>query len=561
MADNRFFPRFRLRFGTVPATGAGGAAGAAAAAAGAVSSLLPIDRNFYEADVKVTMTYPLTTGNTFELTVAGLSRPLYDAIKADRTTVEITLGYYLGEQATVLEGVVQKKSLKAGDCLYETTLSGVEKAAFLLARTCLKHGDLRYDEHTKLVDLVAAVADKAGVPLRRPSSPAALATTLGRRWSFEERTALDALRDLAERVRDLDGGSLFIRGGQIWFGSATGDLPDTGEVLATEYSWANYLVKSDEITDSRAGTRRACPSERKEPSLGYDVELLADPSLKPGDTVRLRLKDGQQETSQPVTVASVTHDFSREKGYRCTGRVLKTGTFLQDVFSAMLPGAGAVGEEVANLLARNQDRFPSVNVADVTAYTAGNHLVAGKFGLHFEPTVTSPSVEVRLGAEGFQLERRPLVSPFAWNHCGLVAPVYPGMRAAAVHNRYLREDALVTGFLWTEEMKPPPNEAGDWWLCLPVDPPSDRAPDTNVKAANDLTTKDGRRVIQLKGLRLTIGAGLLDNLGSRPQQLGADNELQIEHASGAKITVKDGTIELVAGGRTLKVADGTVAIT
>jgi hypothetical protein len=555
MADNRFFPRFRLRFGTVPVSGA------AAAAAGAVSSLLPIDRNFYEADVKVTMTYPITTGNTFELTVAGLSRPLYDAIEVDQTTVEIVLGYYLGAEATVLEGVVQKKSLKAGDCLYETTLSGIEKAAFLLARTCLKRGDLRYDENTTLVDLIAAVANRAGVPLRRPQSPAVLATTLGRRWSFEERTALDALRDLAERVRGLDGGSLFIRGGQVWFGSAAAGLPDTGDVLTTEYSWANYLVKSDEVTDSRAGTRRACPSQRQGPSLGYDFELLAEPSLKPGDTVRLRLKDGQQETSQPVTVASVVHDFSREKGYRCTGRMLKTETFLQDVYSAMLPGAGAVGEEVANMLARNQDRFPAVNVADVTAYTAGTHLVAGKFGLQFEPTVTSPSVEVRLGAEGFQLERRPAVSPFAWNHCGLVAPVYPGMRAAAVHNRYLREDALITGFLWTEEMTPPPNEAGDWWLCLPVDPPSDRAPDTNIKAANDLTTKDGRRVIQLKGLRLTIGAGLLDSLGSRPQQLGADDELQIEHDSGAKFTIKNGTIELAAGGRTVKVADGTVAVT
>jgi hypothetical protein len=550
MADRRFFPRFELRFGSLTPGGLG-----------AVSTLLPVSRAFYEADVKVTMNYPITTGDQFEITVVGLSSLAFDAIEVDKTTVEITLGYYLGNKDKVFEGVIQHKEAKAGDCAYEVTLSGVDRASFLLARKCLARSDAPYTESSKLVDILRAIGDAAAVPVRTPASPQALAATLGRRWSFEEKTALDAVRDLADRVRDLPGSSLHIRDGQLWYGSAIGGLPDTGEPRPTEYSFKNFLVKANKVTDSRAGARRACPSERSTPSLGYDFTLLGDPSLKPGDTLRLRTREGKTETTSQVTIATVVHDFSRTTGYRCTGRVLATPTFLADVFSAMPAGAGAVGGEIANMLARNQDRYPAVNVADVTAYTAGEHLVAGKFGLRFEPTVTSPSVEVRLGAEGFQLERRPLVAPFAWNHCGLVAPVYPGMRAAAVHNRYLREDALVGGFIWTEEMTPPPNQPGDWWLCLPVDPPTDRAPDTSVQAANDLTASDGRRVIQLKGLRLTIGAGLLDNLGTRPADLGADGELRIEHSSGAKVTVKDGEIELTAGGRTLTIANGQIAIT
>ena len=151
-----------------------------------------------------------------------------------------------------------------------------------------------------------------------------------------------------------------------------------------------------------------------------------------------------------------------------------------------------------------------------------------------------------------------MVAPFAWNRCGLVVPVYPGMRAVAVHNRYLREDALLDGFIWTEEMKPPPSNAGDWWLCLPVNPPSNRAPDTGDAAVNDLTAADGRRVIELKGLRIVAGPG--GELGTRPTP-GTDGTVEIEHSSGAKVTVKDNEISLHVGSRTLKVTGSAVEIT
>jgi hypothetical protein len=564
--DSRFVPFFRVRFEPLPparAAGGGVGLGAAASAAGAaatlaqaakaLATLIPISRDFYEADVKVEMTYAVTTGNTFEMTIAGLTAPVYDAIEVDKTVIKIELGYYLGQKDQVFEGVVQKKSAKAGQCFYETTLTGIERATYLLQRTCLKNGDVPYAENTLISDLLGAIASKAGlVTPHSPTAANARTAKFDRRWSFEERTALDAVKDLHFRVREVPGLSLFIRDGQLWYDGST------GTERIKPISPDDFLLSAKPVAESRAGERHGCPKEKKEPPVGYDFEIFGDPTLRPGDTITLLVEEKGIPKPQRLTIEKVVHDFSREKGYRCTGRGLKATTFLMDVFRAMSPGAGAVGEEVNNLMARNQDRSPAVQVGDVTGYNANGHLTDAKLGLRFEPTVTSPSVEVRLGAEGYTLERRPMVAPFAWNRCGLVVPVYQGMRAVAVHNRYLREDALMDGFIWTEQMDPPPNNAGDWWLCLPVNPRTDRPPDTGDAAANDLTGVDGRRVIELKGLRIVAGQG--GQLGTRPT-LGTDGTVEIEHSSGAKITVANNEISLHVGSRTLKVTGTAIEVT
>ncbi|WP_328524053.1 hypothetical protein [Kribbella sp. NBC_00359] len=560
--DSRFVPFFQVRFEPLPprpAAGGGGgltgaAAGAVSAVAGALTTLIPISRDFYEADIKVELTYAITTGNTFEVTIAGLTGVVFDAIKVDKTVIKIELGYYAGNTAQVFEGVVQKKSAKAGQCFYETTLSGIERATYQLQRTCLHKGDVRYADNTLIVDLLKAIAKKAGLATpRSPNTANALSAKFARRWSFEERTAQDAVRDLHLRARELPGLALFVRDNQLWYDG------DTGAEYPKPISPDNFLLSAKPVAESRAGERTGCPAERAEPPVGYDFETFGDPALRPGDTITLLVeqKDGTRKPER-LTIEKVVHDFSRETGYRCTGRGLRAETFLKDVFRAMSAGTGAVGEELNNMLARNQDRYPAVQVGDVTAYNANGHFTDAKLGLKFEPTVTSPSVEVRPGAEGYTLERRPMVAPFAWNRCGLVVPVYPGMRAVAVHNRYLREDALLNGFIWTEEMHPPPNETGDWWLCLPVNPPSNRAPDTGDVAVNDLTAADGRRVIEVKGLRILAGPG--GKLDTRPT-LGTDDTVEIEHSSGAKVTVKNNEISLKVGGRTLKVTSSAVEVT
>jgi hypothetical protein len=567
MADNRFFPRFKLEFARLPAPagpGAGGlaaVASSAASAASAITSLVPISRDFYEADVKVTMRYALVPGS-FEVTIAGLSALLYDAIEPKKTSVKITLGYYHGDGTQVFEGVVQKKEAKAGECFYETTLSGIEKAYHLLERKCFRQSDVGDATNRDLLDILRDVADQAGVPLQVEGVSSGPATSVARNWSFHEKSALDVLRDVHYRVRAIEGYSLALRDGKIWYARKQGERNNTGLEVPGEISHANYLAKSDKVQDDQGGRRSPCQPASEEPApIGYDFVMLGDPRLRPGDTATFRIKDKDREVTERLTVESVTHDFSRANGYRCTGRALLAATFLKTAFRAMAPGAGAVGEEVNSMLARNQERFPAVHVGDVTGYTTPGHFADARLGLQFQPTMTSPSVQVRVGAEGFQLEHRPIVTPFAWNHCGLVVPVYPGMRAVALHNRYLREDALLSGFIWTEEMTPPPSQVGDHWLCLPAGAPGNRPPSTSDKAANDLTAADGKRVIQLKGLRITIGDGLLENLGTRPANLGADDELQVEHSSGAKLTIKNDEITLQAGQRTLTLANGKVSIT
>jgi hypothetical protein len=555
MADSRFFPWFKLEL--VPVTDN---PAERAALTAALKTLMPIDRNFYEADVKVIMRYGLF-GNMFEVTIAGLSGLLYDAIKPQKTGIKIHLGYYGGDDAQVLEGIINEKSAAAGDCFYETKLKGVETAFYRLQQACVTRN---FEANTDLRQILEHIGEVADVNLDAVGIIPDSNTTIPRQWSFDQKTGLDALRRVETRLRRIEDYGLSLRDSQIRYAHKVGRLNNMGQVIADAYSYDNFLVKTNPVHRRRSGQRRRCGENEHEDNevlIGYDFEMLGDPRLKPGDTVTFIINENNTPQTKVLTIESITHESSRENGYRSKGRVLHADRFLQRVFEAMAPGAEQVGDEVNNLLARNQERFPAVNVGDITDYTPQEHLVNATLGLEFEPTMTSPSIQVRHEAEGFALQRRPLASPFAWNLCGLVVPVYVGMRAVAVHNRYLREDALLNGFIWTEEMAPPPNEAGDYWLCLPLDVPEDRPPNDSDKAANDLTTGDGKRVIQLKGLRITIGDGLLENLGDRPGNVGTDNELQIEHSSGAKITMKDSEIKLEASGRTLTIASGKVSVT
>ena len=91
------------------------------------------------------------------------------------------------------------------------------------------------------------------------------------------------------------------------------------------------------------------------------------------------------------------------------------------------------------------------------------------------------------------------------------------------------------------EFPPPPAQSSDWWLSLPVDCGAG-PPDSSTKAANDLTDGSGRRVIELKGLKIAVGADKLNNLATRPAADSADvaETCTIIHASGAVIAVKKG---------------------
>jgi hypothetical protein len=108
-------------------------------------------------------------------------------------------------------------------------------------------------------------------------------------------------------------------------------------------------------------------------------------------------------------------------------------------------------------------------------------------------------------------------------------------------------------------MTPPPNDAGDWWLCLPTQLTADGLP--TGPTTDDLITKDGQRLISVKGLKITVGAGLQNSAGSRPTP-GSDEALTIEAAQGARISLKTAEgAEVTLNGAQIQLTDGGVTVT
>jgi hypothetical protein len=132
------------------------------------------------------------------------------------------------------------------------------------------------------------------------------------------------------------------------------------------------------------------------------------------------------------------------------------------------------------------------------------------------------------------------------------------MRSMLVHRWNEPEDAFAAGFVWTAEMTPPHNQPGDWWLCLPTQFDGDGKPTGD--GIDDLIQQDGQRVIQVKGMKITIGSGLLNAVGSRPSP-GSDESLTIEADDNqTKLVFKAGQIEMTDGTVKLTIGGGKVSV-
>jgi hypothetical protein len=288
------------------------------------------------------------------------------------------------------------------------------------------------------------------------------------------------------------------------------------------------------------------------------------------------------ESALEFRVHSLTHKLSMASGYVCDGYAIKAESDEQcrrREAAACLPTAESIAERLTRRAEVEQRYRPSIEIGKVKSYTTAQRRSALYFGQRSERNETQPSVRVEVDSDENRLLRnKPIVSPFAWRKCGLVTPVYPGMKALLAHNLNLHDDAMVVGFLWSEKpaFEPPQNKEGDWWLCLPIDFDTTNPPADSAKAVNDLIANNGKRVIEVKGLKITIGADALKTVGARPTE-GNDGECLIEHASGTKILInagecslkhssgagiqiKDKQMELTIGTVTLKIADGVVNI-
>jgi hypothetical protein len=499
-----------------------------------IPTIVPVSTDFFEADVTVTMD-STEASNTFSICVYGMGDDIYSLLTVQKTIVHITLGYDDGTTAEVMTGLLTEKSLQAGDQWYEATLKGVDFVFDQLQRPATLVAD---DFKGQTVgDVASAICQKIGIDTHIPKKGPTLKTR-----TFNDATPFAALNTLA----GIAGFSLQAKDGKLWMGS-----PDDLGVTQT-------TPIDDGATSKPVATRGATADASA--MDGQEFTIAGVPALRPSDLVTLG--------TDQFRIQAITHKLTREGGYICTGRALSPTATTDDAQKAGKPSASGVARQLGQNLAQRDRNRPAVDVGDVASYTAGDHTATFSLGYDTTPDMVSPTIEGTLRDKPTALNDKPIASPFAFDSCGLVVPVYPGMRALMAHGWNEPEDAVAAGFVWTREMTPPQNVAGDWWLCLPTELGDDGVP--IGRATNDLITQDGQRVIELKGLTISIGAGLLSNVGERPSP-GSDESLTIQSDDNktkvtlkrGEVTVTDGTATLTVGGSTgrIELTDGSVKLT
>ncbi len=534
--------------------------------------------------------YDLPEGKAGELYKNGLAALGKKEIKiADikKARVVIKLGYMDGDFNTVMEGVYTEVTADVkGDNLV-TTIKGQESAIYALRNTRFQKEFKGKLPFKKIVtDLLKDVFPDSGGPAAASGILASVSALLGNGASNNDlidntpdvqkinveledksmkgKSLMDILNDLTDKA----DAEFLVCDKKIHIGKPITIGPTLDEfdrdVNLAEFKPFRTTVPS-EVGNNRL--EELPPIE----ALGFDFVITGNPHLRPaqqvfanvetkinGEDQGYRKKDGGH-----FRIVDVTHSLSMTGGYVCKGRAIRTCTDdnfrrQQDVLCSN--NADTVVQNFFRRTKKERSQNPTVEIGTIKEYNAGNagaapHRATLYFNQRFAKTETQPSIRAEVDKEEDQLFRnKPIVSPFAWHKCGLVVPVYPGMKALLSHNLGLADDALVTGFLWSEKpaLEPPKSEEGDWWLCLPVDFDNSNLPTDSTKAANDLTTNKGNRVIEVKGLKITIGKDKLASVGTRPTP-GEDDEFLIEHKSGTKFQISsDGSLSIEASKVSIK---------
>jgi len=495
-------------------------------------TIVPVSSDYFEGDVTIEMDG--TEGaHRFTICIYGLTDAIYALLIPESTIVHITLGYDDGNSTEVMTGLLTDTRVVAGDQWYETTLTGVDFVFDRLQRP-VKHVDANYQGQT-VGATATAICQLANVSTQIPDNGPTLDTV-----TFVGKTPLEALRELAAFAQF----SLQAKDGKLWMGD-----PDSLGV-----------TQITPIDDGATSMPLVIRGAKAAASLmdGQDFDIAGIPALRPNDVVTLG--------TSTYRIQHITHKLTRYGGYICTGRALSPGATSDDAQKAGKPSASLVARQISQNLRRRERNRPAVDIGDVNAYNAGAGTATFNLGYDAAPAVVSPTVQATLRETPVPLSNKPIASPFALDNCGLVVPVYPGMRSLLLHRWNEPEDAVSAGFVWTGAMTPPPSQAGDWWLCLPTQVDANGTP--SGPAVNDLTTQDGLRVIEVAGMTLNIGSGLLSDLGARPTPgsdgtltiQSDDNKTQITLEQG-QITMTDGTATVTVGNGQVQMTDGTVTLT
>ncbi len=513
----------------------------------------------YNIDATITVDMKRqASGGSFNVELIDLPMDKVEQLKARIPTlgkVIISLGYIDSPFGRVMEGIIEKITTAVKEGKLVTTIVGLESGTYTLKNNVI---DSTFDDELTFVSAVRQVLSdseiRCGAIDQNPQLPD-IPGDFGRR-TFRQKKVMDILNNLASKAQV----EFMVSDGKVWMGKPIKDdlSYQPPPLFDRDVNLADFSQVDKEVPQQ--GCRHATRAD------GFRFMVLGDPKLRPGQEVKAT--DAPQ--SEKFRIHSIAHKFT-SAGYVCEGSAMKVvaeGNFYQRERTFGISGATSVADGVNELSENGQRSRPTIEIGKVKTYTAGEasgaekHVSALYFGQTFDDTETQPSVNIAIDNNEQRLFRgKPIVSPFAWHKCGLVVPVYEGMKSVLSHNLNLQDDVLVNGFIWssTPEIEPPKNKVGDWWLCLPIDFDTASPPSASTKAVNDLTANNGKRVIDAKGLKISIGSGALGNVGDRPQE-GNDDECLIEHSSGAKILLKSGEIQLTDGSVTLKVANGSVSV-
>ncbi|MDR3470655.1 MAG: hypothetical protein P4M09_03035 [Devosia sp.] len=511
-----------------------------------------------DADVTVTMSRGVT-GSTFSITlydlpegkvndlasavqktgVAGIALPVPVPGAASigaAPTVKISLGYFDTSVGLVLEGIYESvESTVTGDKLV-TTIKGREKAVYACKKAalseCMSEGPLSF-------------ADAAGELLSNPKlTPNAVDKTANvdlpgaaklRNLKFNGKTVLAALDELARR----GDAELLIADGTVFLGAPV----KYDKTKPSPFTYASNLAKFDRLTKlGIKGKEKSDDNAEAAPEKtfkGFQFTVVGDPTLRPAQVVSI---SGIKDYASPeFRIRDVKHVFSAAGGYSCVGNaaeVIADAAAAREIDATLGASADSATRDLTDKIRAQASENPVVEIAAVKA-TADPYRADLYYGQTVDGNETQPSINVAVDQNDEHVYRgKPIASPFAWRKCGLVTPVYPGMKAVVAHSRGSATDGVVTGYIWSKapDFGPPISQLGDWWLCLPTDFDASQPPDDFTKAANDLTGQTGKRVIEVKGLRITVGSSKLGTIGTRPTE-GGDDEILIEHASGTSIKI------------------------
>jgi hypothetical protein len=508
-----------------------------------------------DADLTVKMETG-TAGTSFSIQLYNLplirAKQLESIVRENKLAhVVIRLGYFDGPFQEVLEGIFTSiRSNASGDQLV-TSIEGLETAAHLLINHNLSMDLPEKKTTAEIVDSILQQVGQLGIDRQGQ-----LENVSG---NFQDKvlrgkSMMGALDDLAEVANAM----LLVRDKKVWMGKPIRDTQYEPTPFNLDVNLAAFEVFTKDVP-ADTGRNVLQPLEATF-AEGFKFTIAGDPALRPAHKVTAAVEGFDPSANVEFRVLSLTHklNMSTGEGYYCQGTALKTSedeNVRRRVKETTQASPATIAEKLSRRMQLDQRERPAIELGQVKAYQDGQSSGAQKhsstlyFGQRYEREETQPSVRAAIEQdEGQLLRNKPLASPFAWHRCGLVVPVYPGMKALLNHNLNLQDDAIVTGFLWSEQpaIEPPRNREGDWWVCLPVDFDTSMPPDETTQAANDLTANNGQRVIEVKGLKITIGGDTLRRVGERPEE-GAEDEFLIEHKSGTTLRIdRDGAVIIEA---------------